>query len=98
MRTNKNCTEKIQEARKTHQSDHAEATKFLHGAADVLEGRGEARGEEDAMCGLNRLISFAQERADQWERFTFSRFRKNVKSPHRLLGSNCELVVVNARG
>ena len=32
--------------RKTHQSDRAEAVKYLRDAADVLEGGGEARGEE----------------------------------------------------
>jgi hypothetical protein len=46
MRTTKNCTEKIQETRETHQSDRAEAVKYLRDAADVLKGGGEARREE----------------------------------------------------
>ena len=46
MRTTKNGTEKIQEPRETHQCDHAEAAKYLRGAADVLEGREKVRGEE----------------------------------------------------
>ena len=33
-------------ARKTHQSDRAEAVKYLRDAADVLKGGGEARGED----------------------------------------------------
>jgi hypothetical protein len=33
-------------ARKTHQSDRAEAVKYLRDAADVLKGGGEARREE----------------------------------------------------
>ena len=35
--------------RKTHQSDRAEAVKYLRDAADVLEGGGEARGEEESV-------------------------------------------------
>jgi hypothetical protein len=54
MRTTKNCTEKIQEARETHHSDHVEAAKDLRGAADMLEGRGEARGEEESVSDDTR--------------------------------------------
>ena len=51
MRTTKNCTEKIRETRETHQSDCAEAVKYLRDAADVLEGGGEAQGEEKERRG-----------------------------------------------
>ena len=53
MRTTKNCAKKIQEARETHQSDHAEAEKYLRGAVDVLEGREEARGEQEDKSAQN---------------------------------------------
>jgi hypothetical protein len=36
MRTTEKCTEKNQKARETHQSDRAEAVKYLRDAADVL--------------------------------------------------------------
>ena len=42
MRTTKNHSEKIHEARETHQMDLADAAKYLRNAADVLEKRGEA--------------------------------------------------------
>ena len=42
MRTTKNGAVTIQETCETHQSDYAEAAKYLRGAVDVLEGRGEA--------------------------------------------------------
>ena len=54
MRTTKKCREKTQEARETHQSDHAEAAKYLRGAANVLEGRGEAGGEEERVSDETR--------------------------------------------
>jgi hypothetical protein len=41
-------------ARKTHQRDHAEAVKYLRGAADVLQGRGEARGEGERVSDDTR--------------------------------------------
>ena len=41
-------------ARETHQSDHAEAVKYLREAADVLEGGGEARGEKKSISDDTR--------------------------------------------
>ena len=56
-RTTKYCTEKIQETRETHQIDCAEAVKYLRDAADVLEGDGEARGEERRRRGAHNMSS-----------------------------------------
>jgi len=40
---------KIQETRETHQHDHAEGAKYMHGAADELDGGGNARGEKESV-------------------------------------------------
>jgi hypothetical protein len=45
---------KAQKTCKTHQSDHAEAAKYLRGAANVLEDRGEARGGESGVVSAVR--------------------------------------------
>jgi len=44
-RKNEDGKEKNQEARQTHQSDPAEAPKYLRSATDVLWARGETRRE-----------------------------------------------------
>ena len=54
MSTTENCTEKIRETRETHQSDCAEAAKYLRDAADVLDKRGEARGEKKSVSEETR--------------------------------------------
>ncbi len=40
------ASQRAHATRKTHQSDRAEAVKYLRDAADVLKGGGEARREE----------------------------------------------------
>ena len=45
---------KAQRTCKTDQSDHAEAAKYLRGAANVLLGRGEAQGQEERVSDDTR--------------------------------------------